>query len=82
MEFAPPPESFGKYGSPLGFADGGQPEPKHCGTKRPGITSLTDVNCTVFGVCASYAVVRPTTMTSEAGDGSAASPIVPARWPG
>jgi len=41
-----------------------------------------DVTRALSGVCASCAGVRPTMMTSEFGDGSAASPIVPARWPG
>ncbi|MGZ4433853.1 MAG: hypothetical protein ACXVW7_09535 [Trebonia sp.] len=48
----------------------------------PGTTVAIDVTRTVFGVRASCAGVRPTMMISEFGDGSAASPITPARWPG
>ena len=52
------------------------------GTGQPTNIVEIDVTCTLFGVCASCAGVCPTMMTSELGDGSAASPIVPARWPG
>jgi hypothetical protein len=52
------------------------------GTGQPSSVLEIDVTCTLFGVCASCAGVRPMMMTSELGDGSAASPIVPARWPG
>jgi hypothetical protein len=48
----------------------------------PGTVVAIEVTGTLFGVCASCAGVRPTTMTSEFGDGSAASPITPARCPG
>ena len=41
-----------------------------------------EVARTAPGACASCAAVSPTMMTSESGDGSAASPIVPARRPG
>ena len=41
-----------------------------------------DVTCTLSGVCASCAGVRPTMMTSEFGDGSAASPIMPGQVAG
>ena len=52
------------------------------GTGQPTNVVEIDVTCTLFGVCASCAGVRPMTMTIELGDGSAASPIVPAKWPG
>ena len=41
-----------------------------------------DVTCTLLGVSASCDGVCPMIMTSEFGDDSAASPIVPARRPG
>ena len=50
--------------------------------RSPGTAVAIDVTRTLSGVPASCAGVRPTMMTSEFGDGSAASPIVPARWPG
>jgi len=42
---------------------------------RSGNVVAIDVTCTAFGV-------RPAMMTSESGDGTAASPITPARRPG
>jgi len=48
----------------------------------PGTAAAIDVTCTLPGVSASCAGVCPMMMTSESGDGSAASPIVPARRPG
>ena len=52
------------------------------GTGQPSTVVEIDAHLHAAGVCASCAGVRPTTMTSESGDGSAASPIMPARWPG
>ena len=51
-------------------------------TGLPGTVVAIDVTCTLSGVRASCAGVCPMMMTSESGDGSAASPIVPARRPG
>ena len=55
-----------------------RPVARRC--RAPPWRSTSPARCS--GVCASCAGVRPTMMTSEFGDGSAASPIVPARWPG
>ena len=52
------------------------------GRGQPSSVVEIDVTCALSGVCASCAGVRPTMMTSEFGDGSPASPITPARWPG
>ena len=51
--------------------------------RYPGhLAGTIDVTGALSRVCASCAGVRPAMRTSEFGDGSAASPIVPARWPG
>jgi len=47
-----------------------------------GAAAAIDVTCTLSGVPTSCAGVCPMMMTSEFGDGSAASPITPARRPG
>ena len=67
------PAPGGWYARPLGFT---------WVSKLPGTLVAIDVTGTLPGVCASCAGVRPMMRTSESGDDSAASPIVPARWPG
>ena len=57
----------------VGLRPGDRPAQLRCGDRR---------HLHAAGVCASCAGVRPMMMTSEFGDGSAASPIAPARRPG
>ena len=74
LAWIPPPG--GKYCRPPGF--GWYPPPKGL----PGTVVAIDVTRTLSGVRASCAGVRPMMMTSEPGDGSAASPTVPIMRPG
>ena len=67
------PGSDGMKSRPLGFS---------WSENLPGTAVAIDVTCVLPGVRASCAGVCPMMMTSEFGDASAASPIVPARRPG